>query len=100
MRPYTAALMRHKLMSVMADTEASRKLDGGASRWTMPCSAANVMYWMVESAVAEGCDPEISSSKKGNQWHFGMKAHFGVDAESGLVHTGGVTTGGIHDAND
>ena len=24
--------------------------------------------------------------KKGNQWHFGMKAHIGVDAESGLVH--------------
>lgn len=27
-RPDTAALMRHKLMSVMADAEASRKLDG------------------------------------------------------------------------
>ena len=32
-------------------------------------------------------DPEMHSSKKGNQWHFGMKAHIGVDAESGLVHT-------------
>jgi IS5 family transposase len=26
-----------------------------------------------------------SSSKKGNQWYFGMKAHIGVGAESGLV---------------
>ena len=34
-----------------------------------------------------------ASSKKGNQWYFGMKAHIGVDAESGLVHTAGVTTG-------
>ena len=25
--------------------------------------------------------------KKGNQWYFGMKAHIGVDAESGLAHT-------------
>ena len=32
-------------------------------------------------------DPEMKQSKKGNQWHFGMKAHIGVDAESGLVHT-------------
>ena len=32
-------------------------------------------------------DPEMHSSKKGNQWHFGMKAHIGVDANSGLVHT-------------
>ena len=40
----------------------------------------------------------MRSSKKGNQWYFGMKAHVGVDAESGLVHTAGVTTGKVHDA--
>ena len=43
-------------------------------------------------------DPEMSQSKKGNQWYFGMKAHVGVDADSGLVHTAGVTTGKVHDA--
>jgi IS5 family transposase len=32
-------------------------------------------------------DPEMHQVKKGKQWHFGMKAHIGVDAESGLVHT-------------
>ena len=40
----------------------------------------------------------MRSSKKGNQWYFGMKAHVGVDAKSGLVHTAGVTTGSVHDA--
>ena len=35
-------------------------------------------------------DPEMHQTKKGNQWYFGMKAHIGVDVESGLVHT--VTT--------
>ena len=29
----------------------------------------------------------MHQTKKGNQWHFGMKAHIGVDAESGLVHS-------------
>jgi IS5 family transposase len=43
-------------------------------------------------------DPEMRSSKKGNQWYFGMKAHIGVDARSGLVHTAGVTSGSVHDA--
>lgn len=43
-------------------------------------------------------DPEMSSSKKGNQWYFGMKVHVGVDAKSGLVHTAGATTGKVHDA--
>jgi len=32
-------------------------------------------------------DPEMHQAKKGNQWHFGMKAHIGVDADSRLVHT-------------
>lgn len=43
-------------------------------------------------------DPEMSQSKKGNQWYFGMKAHIGVDAQSGLVHTARMTTGRVHDA--
>ena len=32
-------------------------------------------------------DPEMSQTKKGNQWYFGMKAHIGTDVQSGLVHT-------------
>jgi IS5 family transposase len=32
-------------------------------------------------------DPEMSSTKKGNQWYFGMKAHIGADSAHGLVHT-------------
>ena len=42
-------------------------------------------------------DPEMHSSKKGNQWYFGMKAHIGVDAESGLVHTVRDTSGHVSD---
>ena len=43
-------------------------------------------------------DPQMSQTKKGNQWYFGMKAHIGVDAKSGLVHTVKTTTGKVHDA--
>jgi len=42
-------------------------------------------------------DPEMHQTKKGEQWHFGMKAHIGVDADSGLVHT--VTTTAAHEAD-
>ena len=35
---------------------------------------------------AKARDPEMHQAKKGNNWHFGMKAHIGVDAKSGLVH--------------
>lgn len=42
-------------------------------------------------------DAEMHQSKKGNQWHFGMKAHIGVDAKTGLVHTLIGTAGNVHD---
>ena len=43
-------------------------------------------------------DPEKHQSKKGNQWHFGMEAHIGVDAESGLVQAGRGNSGNVKDA--
>ena len=42
-------------------------------------------------------DPEMHQSKKGQQWFFGMKAHIGVDADSGLVHTVRGTSGNVND---
>ena len=42
-------------------------------------------------------DPEMHQTRKGNQWHFGMKAHIAVDAASGLVHT--VTTTAANEAD-
>ena len=42
-------------------------------------------------------DPQMKQSKKGNQWYFGMKAHIGVDADSGLVHTVRCTSGNVGD---
>ncbi len=42
-------------------------------------------------------DPEVHQAKKGNQWHHGMKAHIGVDAESGLVHSLVSTAANVND---
>jgi IS5 family transposase len=44
-------------------------------------------------------DPEMHQSKKGKQWYFGMKAHIGVDADSGLVHTVIGTAGNVSDVS-
>jgi IS5 family transposase len=43
-------------------------------------------------------DPEMSQTRKANQWYFGMKAHIGVDADSGLVHSVEATTAKVHDS--
>ena len=47
---------------------------------------------------AKARDPEMSSTKKGNDWYFGMKAHVGVDADSGIVHSLDTTTAKVHDS--
>ena len=44
-------------------------------------------------------DPEMHQTKKGNQWHFGMKAHIGVDVASGVVHTVAGTAANEADIN-
>jgi len=42
-------------------------------------------------------DSEMHQTRKGKQWHFGMKAHIGVDAQSGLVHTVIGTAANVND---
>jgi transposase, IS5 family len=44
-------------------------------------------------------DPEMKQTKKGNNWYFGMKAHIGVDAHSGLVHSVVGTAANVNDLN-
>ena len=42
-------------------------------------------------------DPEMHSTQKGGQWHFGMKCHVGVDAFTGMVHTCEATSANVAD---
>ena len=42
-------------------------------------------------------DREAHSARKGNTWHFGYKAHIGVDRETGLVHHVKTTSANVHD---
>lgn len=45
-------------------------------------------------------DPEMHQTKKGNQWYHGMKAHIGVDAGTGFVHTVTATAANVHDIEE
>ena len=45
-------------------------------------------------------DPEMRQTKKGNQWHYGMKVHIGADAGSGYVHTITGTAANVHDIEE
>src|SRR5215831_9746262 len=43
-------------------------------------------------------DPEMHQTRKGNQWYFGMKAHFGVDSRSKLIHAVQATPANVADS--
>jgi len=45
-------------------------------------------------------DPEMHQAKKGNQWHFGMKTHIGVDAGTGYIHSVTATAANVHDLSE
>ena len=42
-------------------------------------------------------DPEAHQAKKGQNWHHGFRAHVGLDAEAGTVHTLEVTAANVSD---
>ena len=45
-------------------------------------------------------DPEMHQTKKGNEWHFGMKVHIGVDSQTGVVHSVSTTPANVHDVTE
>ena len=45
-------------------------------------------------------DPQMHQVKKGNQYHFGMKVHIGVDVKTGLVHSMTTTSANVHDVTE
>ena len=45
-------------------------------------------------------DPEMRQTKKGNEWHFGMKVHIGADVETGVVHSVRTTPANVHDVTE
>ena len=81
-------LERHGLGNLFFDAinrcleKAGRMMRGGsivdATLISAPSSTKN---------ANKARDPEMHQTRKGNQWHFGMKCHIGVDAGSGFVHT-------------
>ncbi len=81
-------LEEHKLAPKVLDTINAGLLERGLMLETGTAVDATLVAAPSSTKNKTGeRDPEMHQTKKGNQWHFGMKAHIGVDADSGLVHT-------------
>ncbi|GHL43715.1 hypothetical protein ECZU28_37100 [Escherichia coli] len=76
--------------------QLARQLFKTINRWLAEAGVMMTQGTLVDATIIEAPsstknkeqqrDPEMHQTKKGNQWHFGMKAHIGVDAKSGLTH--------------
>ncbi|EOJ9651330.1 transposase, partial [Enterobacter roggenkampii] len=77
--------------------QLARQLFKTINRWLAEAGVMMTQGTLVDATIIEAPsstknkeqqrDPEMHQTKKGNQWHFGMKAHIGVDAKSGLTHS-------------
>ena len=93
-------LEKHKL---------TRQLFKAVNQWLSDCGVMMTQGTLVDETIIEAPsstknkknerDPDMHQTKKGNEWHFGMKAHIGVDAKSGLTHTLVTTAANEHDLN-
>ena len=93
-------LEKHKL---------TRKLFKTVNQWLSDYGVMMTQGTLVDATIIEAPvstknkknerDPDMHQTKKGNEWHFGMKAHIGVDAKSGLTHTLVTTAANEHDLN-
>ncbi|MEB4704884.1 transposase, partial [Klebsiella quasipneumoniae] len=72
------------------------------NRWLAEAGVMMTQGTLVDATIIEAPSStknkeQQRETKKGNQWHFGMKAHIGVDAKSGLTHSLVTTAANEHD---
>ena len=78
-------LEKHQLAACILETINAYLRDKGLSLRQGTIVDATIIHAPSSTKNKEGKrDPEMHQTKKGNQYFFGMKAHIGADAESGL----------------
>ena len=92
-------LERHELGPRMFDAVAERLEAAGVRIGTGTIVDATIIS-APSSTKNQGRarDPDMRQTKKGNQWYFGMKAHFGIDSATKLIHSAWATAANVHDA--
>ena len=99
----TICRFRHRLEKEGLTAKLFKKVEGYLSDQGLIVSEGTIVDATIIDAPSSTKnqdrkrDPEMKSTKKGNQWHFGMKAHVGTDTE-GKVHSVVVTDASVHDS--
>ena len=93
-------LERHKLGKVIFDTVSAQLRQQGLMMREGTIVDATIIAAPSSTKNQDGeRDPEMHQTRKGNEWHFGMKMHIGVDDRDGLIHSMETTAANVHDLN-
>ena len=93
-------LERHKLGEVIFDTVSAQLRQQGLMMREGTIVDATIIAAPSSTKNQDGeRDPEMHQTRKGNEWHFGMKMHIGVDDRDGLIHSIETTAANVHDLN-
>jgi IS5 family transposase len=93
-------LEQHGLAQTVFETVAQHLRTRGMTVSTGTIVDATIIAAPSSTKNATGTrDPEMHQTKKGQQWYFGMKGHFGVDSQSKLIHSVEATPANIHDSH-
>ncbi|MBI58318.1 MULTISPECIES: IS5 family transposase [Spongiibacter] len=93
-------LERHKLGKVIFDTVSAQLRQQGLMMREGTIVDATIIAAPSSTKNQDGeRDPEMHQTRKGNEWHFGMKMHIGVDDRDGLIHSIETTAANVHDLN-
>ena len=91
-------LEKHDLCGMMLDAVNIHLEAKGIKIATGTIVDATIIHAPSSTKNASGeRDPEMHQTKKGNQWYFGLKAHIGVDAKQGTVHSVVTTAANVAD---
>jgi IS5 family transposase len=94
-------LERHPLTQRMLDTINTVLEERGALHRGGTMVDATIIHAAPSTKNrAKTRDPEMHQTRKGHQWHFGMKVHAGADVNSGAVHTVSVTPANAPDISE
>jgi IS5 family transposase len=93
-------LERHDLGGVMLDVVNVHLEAKGIKIQTGTIVDASIIHAPSSTKNSTGeRDPEMHQTRKGNQWYFGLKAHIGVDAKEGHVHSVATSAASVADSH-
>lgn len=100
----TICKFRHMIEEQSIGTSLFEQVQGYLRRKGIAVSRGTIVDATIISASSSSkntgrkLDPEMASTRKGNQWFYGMKGHVGVDAKTKVIHHLAVTAANVHDS--